>query len=72
MTRRPPFWTRSRKVILAVVSSALWLGYMVVGLAVINTVLPTIEGKGPFGAAAFVGLLSGFFVTGFIMWAISD
>jgi hypothetical protein len=59
-------------VILAVVSSALWLGYMVVGLAVINTVFPTIEGKGPFGAAAFVGLLSGFFVTGFIMWAISD
>jgi hypothetical protein len=45
---------------------------MVVGLAVINTVFPTIEGKGPFGAAAFVGLLSGFFVTGFIMWAISD
>ena len=72
MTRRPPFWTRSRKVILAVVSSALWLGYMVVGLAVINTVLPTVEGEGPFGAAAFVGLLSGFFVTGFIMWAISD
>jgi len=71
MTRRP-FWTRSRKVMLAVVSSALWLGYMVVGLAVINNVFPTVEGKGPFGAAAFVGLLSGFFVTGFIMWAISD
>jgi len=72
MTRRTPFWTRSRKVMLAVVSSALWLGYMVVGLAVINTVFPTIDGKGPFGAAAFVGLLSGFFVTGFVMWAISD
>jgi len=69
---RTPFWTRSRKVMLAVVSSVLWLGYMVVGLAVINTVFPTVEGEGPFGAAAFVGLLSGFFVTGFIMWAISD
>ena len=69
---RTPSWTRSRKVILAVVSSVLWLGYMVVGLAVINTVFPTVEGEGPFGAAAFVGLLSGFFVTGFIMWAISD
>ncbi|MGH2393399.1 MAG: hypothetical protein ACRDGH_07900 [Candidatus Limnocylindria bacterium] len=72
MTRRPPFWTRSRKVILAVVSSVLWLGYMVVGLAVINALFPTVEGEGPAGAAAFVGLLSGFFVTGFIMWAASD
>jgi hypothetical protein len=59
-------------VILAVVTSALWLGYMVIGLAVINTLFPTIEGQGPFGTAAFIGLLSGFFVTGIIMWAISD
>ncbi|MGH2463252.1 MAG: hypothetical protein ACRDFZ_06475 [Candidatus Limnocylindria bacterium] len=71
MTRQP-FWTRSRKAILAAVLTALWLGYMVIGLGVINTVLPTVEGEGPFGAAAFVGLLSGFFVTGFIMWAASD
>lgn len=69
---RTPFWTRSRKVILAAVLSALWLGYMVVGLAVIDAVFPTIEGEGPAGAAALVGLLSGFFVTGFIMWAASE
>lgn len=69
---RTPFWTRSRKVILAAVLSALWLGYMVIGLALINTLFPTVEGEGPAGAAAFVGLLSGFFVTGFIMWAASE
>jgi hypothetical protein len=69
---RTPFWTRSRKVILAVATSSLWLGYMVIGLAVIDAVLPTIEGKGPHGAAAFIGLISGFFVTGFVMWSISD
>jgi len=69
---RTPFWTRSRKVMLAVVTTALWLGYMVIGLALINTLFPTVEGEGPFGTAAFFGLLSGFFVTGFIMWAISD
>ncbi|HEV7200203.1 MAG TPA: hypothetical protein VGO32_05305 [Candidatus Limnocylindria bacterium] len=65
-------WPRSRRVILAVVTSALWLGYMVIGLAVINTLFPTIEGQGPSGTAAFIGLLSGFFVTGIIMWAFSD
>ncbi|MGH2489228.1 MAG: hypothetical protein ACRDFR_06410 [Candidatus Limnocylindria bacterium] len=69
---RTPFWTRSRKVILAAVLSALWLGYMVIGLALINALFPTVEGEGPAGAAAFVGLLGGFFVTGFIMWAASD
>ena len=65
-------WPRSRRVILAVVSSALWLGYMVIGLAVINTLFPTVEGEGPAGTAAFIGLLSGFFLTGIIMWAASD
>jgi len=69
---RSPFWTRSRKAALAVVLSALWLGYMVIGLAVINALFPTVAGEGPAGAAAFLGLLSGFFVTGFIMWAASD
>ena len=54
------------------VTSVLWLGYMVVGLAVINALFPTVEGEGPAGAAAFLGLISGFFVTGFIMWAASD
>ena len=43
---------------------------MVIGLAVINTLFPTVEGEGPAGTAAFIGLLSGFFLTGFIMWAI--
>ncbi len=65
-------WPRSRRVILAVVVTAVWLGYMVIGLAVINALFPTIEGEGPSGTAAFIGLISGFFVTGFIMWAASD
>jgi len=69
---RPPFWTRPRKVIFAVVTTALWLGYMVVGLALINALFPTVEGEGPAGAAAFIGLLTGFFVTGIIMFAASD
>ena len=69
---RTPFWTRSRKMTLAVVTSGLWLGYMVVGLAVIDALMPTIGGRGPHGTAAFVGLISGFFVTGIIMWAASD
>jgi hypothetical protein len=63
---------RSRRVVIAVVASALWLGYMVVGLALINALIPTVEGRGPAGAAAFLGLLSGFFVTGIVMWATSD
>jgi hypothetical protein len=63
---------RSVRVVIAVVSSALWLGYMVIGLAVINTLFPTVEGQGPAGTAAFIGLISGFFVTGIIMWAASD
>ncbi len=65
-------WPRSRRVILAVVLTALWLGYMVIGLAVINNLFPTVEGEGPAGTAAFIGLLSGFFLTGFIMWAAAD
>lgn len=63
---------RSRRVAIAVVASALWLGYMVIGLAVIDALMPTVEGKGPAGAAAFFGLISGFFVTGIVMWAASD
>jgi hypothetical protein len=59
-------------VIIAVISTALWLGYMVIGLAVINAVFPTVEGEGPAGTAAFIGLLSGFFLTGIVMWAASD
>ena len=65
-------WPRSRRILLAAVTSALWLGYMVIGLAVINTLMPTVEGQGPAGTAAFVGLITGFFVTGIVMWAASD
>jgi hypothetical protein len=45
---------------------------MVVGLALINELFPTVEGQGPAGTAAFIGLLSGFFLTGIVMWAASD
>jgi hypothetical protein len=65
-------WPRQTRVIIAVVSTALWLGYMVIGLAVINALFPTVAGEGPAGTAAFIGLLSGFFLTGIVMWAASD
>jgi hypothetical protein len=65
-------WPRSTRVIIAVVSTALWLGYMVIGLFLINQLFPTVEGEGPAGTAAFIGLLSGFFLTGIVMWAASD
>ena len=65
-------WPRSTRVIIAVISTVLWLGYMVIGLALINALFPTVEGEGPAGAAAFIGLLSGFFLTGIVMWAASD
>jgi hypothetical protein len=65
-------WPRSTRVIIAVISTALWLGYMVIGLWLINELFPTVEGQGPAGTAAFIGLLSGFFLTGIVMWAASD
>ena len=65
-------WPRSTRVIIAVISTVLWLGYMVISLALINALFPTVEGEGPAGAAAFIGLLSGFFLTGIVMWAASD
>ena len=65
-------FTRSQKAMIAAAASVLWLGYMVVGLAVINGLFPTIEGRGPEGTVAFLGLVSGFFVTGLVMWAASD
>jgi hypothetical protein len=65
-------WPRSRRVVIATVSTGVWLVYMLIGLAVINTLFPTVEGQGPAGAAAFIGLLTGFFVTGIVMWAASD
>jgi hypothetical protein len=63
---------RSRRGIIAAVNFVLWLGYMVVGLALINAALPTVGGEGPEGTAAFVGLVWGVFAVGLVMWAVSD
>lgn len=63
---------RSKRGIIAAVATILWLGYMAVGLAVINTLAPTIGGEGPEGTAAFVGLVLGVLTVGLVMWAASD
>jgi hypothetical protein len=63
---------RRMRAIIAATASILWLGYMVVGLQVIALIAPNVRGAGPEGAAAFVGLVSGVFVTGIVMWAASD
>lgn len=63
---------RTRRTIIASVGTVLWLGYMVVGLALIDTYLPTTGGEGPEGLAAFVGLIWGVVVCGLIMWAASE
>lgn len=71
-TMRPVSFTRRTKAIIAAVLSVGWLIYMIVGLQVINLIAPTRLGSGPEGTAAFVGLVSGVFVAGFVMWAASD
>ena len=71
-TMRPVNFTRRTKAIIAAVASAGWLLYMIVGLQVINLIAPSHAGAGPEGAAAFLGLVSGVFVTGLVMWAASD
>jgi len=63
---------RGRRAIIAGVVTVLWLGYMVVGLAVIDSVAPTVGGEGPEGTAAFIGLIWGVVTVGLIMWAASD
>ena len=63
---------RSRRAIIAGVVTALWLAYMVVGLAAIDAVAPTVGGEGPEGFAAFIGLVVGVVACGLIMWAASD
>ena len=63
---------RSKRGIIATVALVLWMGYMVVGLAFIDSIAPTIGGEGPEGAAAFVGLVWGVVAVGLIMWAASD
>lgn len=63
---------RGRRATIATIAFVLWMGYMVVGLAVIDAILPTVGGEGPEGAAAFVGLVFGVISIGLIMWAASD
>ena len=50
----------------------LWLGYMMIGLPLLNAVFPTAGGEGPEGTAAFVGLVTGVITIGIFMWAASD
>jgi len=63
---------RSRRAVIAAVATVLWLGYMIVGLTVVNTLAPTVGGEGPEGTAAFFGLVFGVLTVGLIMWAASD
>jgi len=63
---------RSKRGVIATVTLVLWMGYMAVGLAFIDSIAPTIGGEGPEGAAAFVGLVWGVVAVGLIMWAASD
>jgi len=63
---------RTRRGIIAAIVTLLWLGYMVIGLQVIAQVAPTVNGNGPDGLAAFIGLVSGVVASGFIMWAASE
>jgi hypothetical protein len=63
---------RSKRATIATIATVLWLGYMVVGLLLINHFAPTTGGEGPDGAAAFLGLVGGVVVIGLIMWAASD
>lgn len=65
-------FTRRTKAIIAAVASVGWLLYMIVGLQVINLIAPVHLGSGPEGTAAFLGLVSGVFVAGIVMWAASD
>ncbi|HEX7067093.1 MAG TPA: hypothetical protein VF295_02745 [Candidatus Limnocylindria bacterium] len=63
---------RGRRGIIAAIATVLWLGYMMIGLPVINATMPTVGGQGPEGTAAFIGLVTGVVTVGLIMWAASD
>ncbi len=63
---------RSRRSVIAVIATVVWLAYMGIGLPILNANLPTIGGEGPEGTAAFIGLVTGVFTVGLIMWAASD
>lgn len=63
---------RTRRSIIAAIGTVLWLGYMAIGLVAIDKIAPTVNGNGPEGLAAFVGLVSGVVVVGLIQWAASE
>jgi hypothetical protein len=63
---------RTQRIVIASIGTVLWLGYMWPGLAIIDTVAPTVRGAGPEGLAAFVGLIWGVVTCGLIMWAAQD
>ena len=63
---------RNRRAVIAAAATILWLGFMMIGLPVLNATMPTVGGEGPEGTAAFVGLVTGVFTVGLIMWAASD
>ena len=63
---------RGKRALIATIATILWLGFMSIGLAVINVVAPTVRGSGPACAAAFVGLVGGVITVGLIMWAASE
>ncbi|CAN5201516.1 hypothetical protein BH23CHL9_BH23CHL9_12690 [soil metagenome] len=63
---------RSRRSVIAAIATVAWLAYMAIGLPILNANLPTIGGEGPEGTAAFIGLVTGVFTVGLIMWAASD
>ena len=63
---------RNRRAVIAAAVTVLWLAYMMIGLPVNTATIPTVGGQGPEGTAAFIGLVSGVFAVGFIMWAASD
>lgn len=63
---------RRTRGVIAAVATVLWLGYMAVGLALIQHFAPNVNGSGPEGMAAFVGLVTGVITAGIIQWAVSD
>ena len=63
---------RSRRWLIAGTATVLWLGYMIVFLPILNAAMPTVGGEGPEGTAAFIGLVTGVFAVGLVMWAASD
>ncbi len=63
---------RGRRGVIAAVATGMWLAYMAIGLALIQHFAPNVNGNGPEGLAAFVGLVTGVITVGIIQWAVSD